>query len=258
MRRMHYYTKIITVLIAAAVSIFLFGSSGFCKEAHIRFATCEWEPYYGSKLLNQGYVTEITREALKRAGYTMSIEFVPWKRALYDAKNGYYDAVLGLYYTDERTNWLTYSKSYDQVQLVFFAKKGRKITWNRLLDLKRYTFGVWQGYVYSDEFDNASFLKKEAVRSNDLNLKKLMEKRVDLVPASEKVFLHWVKSNYPDRLSNLIIVPKPLSEKKLYHGFTKKNVQHQKYAAAFNKGLAAIKADGTFDRILQKHGFKLQ
>ena len=258
MRKILVFKKWVKVSIAVAAYIFMFSSSGFCGERYIRFVTCEWEPYYGSKLFNQGYVAELTREALKRVGYEMSIDFVPWKRALHDAKNGYYDALLGLYFNEERAQWVTYSQSIAEIQLVFFAKKGRQITWNKIEDLQGYTIGVRQGFVYTDEFDNASFLKKEAVRSDDLNLKKLLENRIDLILASRNVFLYWVKNNHPDKLENLVVVPKPLSKISIYHGFTKRNANNRSYVTDFDRGMEAIIADGTFEKILKKHGFKLQ
>jgi polar amino acid transport system substrate-binding protein len=226
------------------------------KRQTIHFVTVQWEPYYGPNLLNQGYITEITRAALKRVGYSMDIEFVPWKRALHDAKNGYYNGVLGLYYNEERSSWMTYSDSISSVELVFFVKEGNKIRWNSLEDLKPFRIGIERGFIYTEAFDNASFLQKEPVRNVELNLKKLLEGRIDMVAASRNVFLHWIKTRHPEKLERIEVVPNPLVENKIYNGFTINDPKHTDYVRDFNEGLRLIKQEGTYRQILEKHGFE--
>lgn len=255
MKKAHFLLKMILVSVIVTSGVFFVISSGHCKDRHIRFATVEWEPYWGSKMLNYGYMAEITKEALSRVGYTMEIHFVPWKRALHDVETGYYNALFGSYYNADRVEWLAYTDPVDAGQLVFFAKKENKITWNNLYDLKDYVIGTMQGYHYTDEFNNAGYLKRESVRKLELNIKKLLDDRIDLVCASRKVFLYAVNTNYPKALDQIWIVPKPLATHEIYHGFSKKDPNYFHYTLEFNKGLQIIKADGTFDAILKKHGF---
>jgi polar amino acid transport system substrate-binding protein len=254
MKRMRLWNALILASIIIATGVLQFVTTGFCSERHLRFVTVAWEPYYGPNLLSQGYVAEITRAALWRVGYTMQIDFVPWKRALHDAKNGYYNGVLGLFYSDERAEWMAYSESIASDQLVFFAKKGRMISWEKLEDLKLVTIGTEQGFVYTDEFDSAVFLKKEPVRNVELNLKKLLENRIDLVAASRNVFLHWINTESPDKLEQVQVIPKQLSENKIYNGFLKNDPLYETYVMDFNRGLQEIKADGTLAVIMKKHG----
>jgi polar amino acid transport system substrate-binding protein len=247
--------RLIIAVIIVAMSMTQFASIGYCKERHLQFGAVPWEPYYGPNLLNQGYVAEITKTALERVGYTMQIDFVPWKRVLHDASNGYYNAVLGLYYSDERAEWMVYSEPIAAVQLVFFEKKGRNIRWSKLEDLKSFTIGTELGFVYTDEFDNADYLTKEPVRNAELNLKKLLGNRIDLVAASRNVFLHWINTKFPDKLDQISIVPKQITENKIYNGFSRKDPKYYVYVRDFNRGLDMIKADGTLDKIMEKHGF---
>lgn len=256
MRTSAFSLRLKMMLLLLGTALFWLAPAAHCQTNHIRFATVTWEPYYGPNLLNQGYVADITREAFRRVGYTIQIDFVPWKRALHDAKIGYYNGVLGLYHSEERARWMTYSKPIAAVQLVFFSKKGRGITWDSLEDLKPYTIGIEREYVYTDAFDHAAFLKKEPVRKVELNLNKLIEKRIDLVAASRSVFLHYIKTSHPGMLPQIEVLPKPLSEQYIYNGFPKHDPGHMNTAASFNRGLDLIKADGTYDKILKRHGLK--
>jgi polar amino acid transport system substrate-binding protein len=237
------------------VILLLTTSFAFAQETRIRFTTLKWEPYYGPSLMNGGYFTDIVREAFKRVGYPISVKYVPWKRALYEGKQLYTDSLLGIYYSEERTEWLYYSEPVSEAENCFFAKKGRNITWNTLEDLKQYRIGIEQGYSYSEEFDEAKFLQKEPVRKIELNVKKLLEGRVDLVLASKKRFLYWLNNNNPQARELIEVVPHPLSSNRLYIAFPKKAAKSEEYLKAFNEGLQMIKADGTYANILLRHGF---
>jgi len=49
-------------------------------------------------------------------------------------------------------------------------------------------------------------------------------------------------------------VREPLQTARLVNGFSKTKPRSRELQEAFNKGLHAIKDDGTYGRILQKHG----
>ena len=106
------------------------------------------------------FFVEITREAFKRVGYDININWVPWKRAQELSFSGKYDALLGCYYTEERAKKLEYSAPVSSTEVVFFELKGRNITFSSLRDLSPYTIGVVRGYANTDEFDASDYLKK--------------------------------------------------------------------------------------------------
>jgi ABC-type amino acid transport substrate-binding protein len=54
------------------------------------------------------------------------------------------------------------------------------------------------------------------------------------------------KSNSADLVE---VVGKPLQVKPLYIGFTKKNIESEKYKADFDKAFLSLKADGTYNKI---------
>ena len=228
---------------------------GYAQDKTIRFVTLNWEPYYGKTLPNNGYCSDIVRSACKRAGYEISIDFVPWKRAVYETKNHYFDALLGLFYSTERAEWLLYSEPFSESEMVLFSLQGREITWSTLEDLKPYRIGIEHGYSYSPEFDKADFLQKMSVRKLELNIKKLLEERIDLIAASRKSLLFWVNTHQPEIRRQLRIVPKPISSNKLYVAFPKELPNANAYVKAFNEGLRQIRADQTYAAILENHGF---
>ncbi|MCX7078093.1 MAG: amino acid ABC transporter substrate-binding protein, partial [Pseudomonas sp.] len=49
-------------------------------------------------------------------------------------------------------------------------------------------------------------------------------------------------------------LPKPLSENSLHILVSLKNPEHQQIVAGFDREIAAMKADGSYDRLLRQHG----
>lgn len=235
--------------------LFVTDKNIFAESKHIRFAAVEWEPYYGSKLEGQGYFTALTKASLNKVGYTMSIDFIPWKRAIHDTKNLYYNGVLGLYYSDERASLFEYSKPVDVAEIVLLFNKGSMIDWNAIEELRSLRIGTIMGYVYSRAFDEATFLQKEPVRKMDLNFKKFMTGKIDAIADEKKVLLYWINLNYPNLKNSVEIAPKNIATNILFNGFCRNDPNYLRYVRAFNKGLEMIRADGTYEKILKQYGF---
>ncbi|MNC78245.1 hypothetical protein D3C75_1304110 [compost metagenome] len=49
-------------------------------------------------------------------------------------------------------------------------------------------------------------------------------------------------------------LPKPLSENGLHILVSLKNPQHEQIVAGFDRAILAMKADGTYARIMKRHG----
>jgi ABC-type amino acid transport substrate-binding protein len=71
----------------------------------------------------------------------------------------------------------------------FLVKKGSKIQYIKLEDLKKYTIGTILGFAYPKSFEEATFLKKSPIAGENTQLlKKLIKSRVDLVICDRTVF----------------------------------------------------------------------
>ncbi len=228
----------------------------FAQPKTITLATDAFAPYYGDGILNQGFVTEITREALKRSGYDLTMEFMTWKRAMELSRQGRYSGVLGAYYTAKRNRDFVYSIPVARVEVVLMSRKGANIAYTTLEALKPYRIGTIRGYTNTKAFDSADFLSKDPVEKNEQNLKKLINNRVDLVINSRAVLQHVITTKMPYVAHLVEFVEPPLQISDLYVMFTRKDPNHETYVNALNKGYGTMKRDGTLDEILTRHGFK--
>ena len=247
-----------TIISASLIGMFVlvvFITSGFSEENRkVCLATSNWEPYYGDALPGNGFYAEITRAAFQRVGIEFIVEFHPWNRALEMSKRGKFDGLLGAYYNEERSRYFTYTDSVYESQEVFFCKKDAQISYASLNDLSKYMIGVVRGWGSIEILKKAN-LNLDEVTDHDMNIKKLMAGRIDLICTEKIALLNLIQTKYPQWKDAIKIVPRPLVTLKIFNPISNKIPNHEKIVKDFNRGLKMIKDDGTFEKILTKHGF---
>jgi polar amino acid transport system substrate-binding protein len=81
-----------------------------------------------------------------------------------------------------------------------------------------------------------------------------MAKRIDLMISSKAFLLNMIATQFPEWKEEIDVVQPPYKVEKLHNVISKNIADASTIVADFNRGLQMIKDDGTFDRILQKHG----
>jgi polar amino acid transport system substrate-binding protein len=244
--------------IAILLTIILLSSvSSFAAEKRFTLATVDFPPYYASGLPENGWVSEVVRTALETQGYKVEIRFMPWAKAVKYTKQGYYDALLGAFYTEERAESYYFSAPISQARTGFFKWKENDISFKELTDLKNYKVGVVKGYATSKAFDAADYLNKVVVTSDDVGLKMLFNKSLDLftgTQASIEYLLEQVLEEKEAGISEAVEFIKPvLAMNKMYVAISKKAVDADLKLIDFNQGLRTIYLDGTFRKVKMKH-----
>ena len=226
------------------------------NEKDVSLAVLNWQPYVGEKLDNFGFGAEILIEAFERAGYKAKLNFMPWARALKDTEAGKYDAVCFGYYSEKRARIYALSNPFAKSILGFYKQKDSDIFYTNLQNLKPYRIGVVRSYVNTAEFDAADYLKKEEVNSEMLNLKKLLNKRVDLILIDKFVGQFLINTSFQKNKSDFEFIEPPLKIQPMYVMFSIKIKNYEHKLKDFNIGLKQIADDGTIIKIMAKHGFK--
>ena len=68
-----------------------------------------WFPYtFNKNDVSKGLHVDLVKKALAKSGIVAVIEPLPWKRCLFSAKKGRYDAVISASYKQERAEYLYY------------------------------------------------------------------------------------------------------------------------------------------------------
>ena len=226
--------------------------AGVTADEELRLATIDWDPFYAEDVPEQGFITAIAREALDRAGYDSSVDFIPWERAMYDVEQGVRDVLLGAYYSDERAETFAFSDSmYDtEIGLVALEDLGRD-SYDSLRDLTDYTIGYGRGWAHGEEFDEADYLDKVPEDDNVLNVRKLYADRIDMIAKNRDRFFAIVEDEGYDPERAVFLEP-PLEQSGLYMAFSRELEDVDEIVADFNAALAEMREDGTYDEILDR------
>ncbi len=83
-----------TGLIIITCAVALFPPRPCIAQSMLKFATVNAPPLCDETLPDGGLYTAITRKAFQRAGYTLEIKFMPWKRAFELTKSGNCDGLM--------------------------------------------------------------------------------------------------------------------------------------------------------------------
>jgi polar amino acid transport system substrate-binding protein len=232
----------------------LFGRELAAGDQNISIVATEYPPYYGSELQNKGFITEIVIAAFDRSGYDASVRFLPWQRAFDGTKAGNYPVLYTMWYRKEREQWFEFSDALPPNEMVFFKRVGDDISFNKFEDLKPYTIGVVRGYANPPGFDEAG-LTTEVVTDDTLNLNKLLRGRIDLVLIDKIVGQHILNINHAQHKHEVEWMKSPVGVETQHLVVSKRAPDSRAILDNFNRGLAAIIADGTVSQIMRKHGF---
>lgn len=238
-----------------AIFALLLGSATAAAQT-ITAAGDPWPPFLDPDHPQQGVSVELVREALATQGHQLNFSFLPFQRALDGVKEAEYDMVVSAWRTQEREKFLTFSEAYLSNDLKFIKRKGDPFEYAGLDSLSGKTVGTVRGYGYGDGFEKASNFKRDEAAALMPSILKLIGGRIDLTLEDELVAKSLISKENPALLEQIEFVATPLSSNGMHVAAGLKNPKHAEFIAAFNKGLQTIKANGTFDAILQRNGIK--
>ncbi|OHD26795.1 MAG: hypothetical protein A2086_00875 [Spirochaetes bacterium GWD1_27_9] len=171
-----------------------------------------------------------------------------------------YDLVLTYSKKPEREVYLIYAKeSHIDFSWNFFLRKedAGKYKFEAFNDLKGVKIGATKGFSYSDEFWKAyddGILTLDVITKNELQMDKLLAKRIDLMPLNTQATLYEAKrGGFLDKITYL---PKPIKSKPYYNTFVKKSNYPNlaEIIKKYDEILKEMKKDGTLKTILAKYG----
>lgn len=238
----------------------------------ISLATLDWPPYISEKLCNRGWVFQLAVALLVKQGYQVSVEFMPWARAVKEVESGRIDVLFPEYPIEAtapsdsysgfyRLDLLALSDAFPGGEVAFVKRKNYSVSFQGDLSLlSKELIGVVRGYQNTREFDalmdQGRLNITEAV--NDLQLVRLLAaKRVNLIVGDPEAFKSSIRlSDLSDpqksRLLKAIEPVKPVLQYNNLHFAVSKRAQNwQDKQAAINQALSEFKNSGEIDRFIQ-------
>lgn len=223
------------------------------QAERLRLATSVWAPYVDGNLPGSGLAVDLVTNALERAGYEYSLSIGSWPRTLEGAKIGVYDVIPAAWYTEERAADLLFSRPYLTNRLKFIKRRGDAIVFSEPSDLKGRTIGVVAGYAYGPRFEQLRGVRKWENNHVIQSLLRLVNGQVDLALGDEWVLRHEIAQYLRNSAEGLEILPQPLEVRDLHLAVSRQHPRHEAIVQAFDAAMEAMRKDGTYERIIDRH-----
>ena len=189
-------------------------------------------------------------EAYRRIGQPVTIAAMPWKRALDGADNNL-NGIGGLYKTAGRLEKYDYSDKLLDETLLIYVRKGHPFPFQTIADLKGRSVGVIRGWSYGDAFDDAragGLFTVEEAAGDDQTFAMLDVGHIDCIIAIREAADATVAAHgWGPEFEPLAV---PLSSTPSYVAFNKAAGKEDELHR-FNDAIAAMRADGTFQRLTE-------
>ncbi len=247
--------KIFLLLI---ISLFTFT---LVAQKSLKIGSDEWSPFHYAGKSNEveGFTVDLVKETLKTMEVSINDHKIyPWKRVLKMVFDGSLDAVFTTTKTAEREeNCYFPSESLTDFSYVFFIRKEDKgkINFTSISDLSNQKIGIVNGFSYTKEF--MEFIKNEkaveAVDTGNLNIKKLLKKRVDIIVMPRRVGIKLLEEL--DTNKKILMLETPLDVSHLYMMFSKKTMKSE-FAQRFSQALKEFKLTPQYREIKKKYNWK--
>ncbi|MCP4983485.1 MAG: transporter substrate-binding domain-containing protein [Gammaproteobacteria bacterium] len=239
-----------TIIIILTLSALLSPARG----ADVQLMSTDFPPYFAAGLPNGGPLTEIVTEAFAKVGHEANIQFVPWARAMEYAKVGKVDGLHGGWHSKERENWFVFSDPLPGNELVFYKRRGAKpdkfTTYEKL---KPCTIGIVKEYRNPAAFETAD-LQTDVADSDQTNLRKLANNRIDLVLIERALAEYLLKTELPEYKGQLEALEPAVETLPIHILISRKIENHRELVDDFNRGLKRLISQGKVSEILEKHG----
>ena len=197
-----------------------------------------------------GFDIDIVRAVAAKAGLEVKFVNTPWEGIFNALKQGDRDLLVSsITITDERKQSMDFTAPYFDAHQLIAVKADSKVA--RFDDLKNLRVGVQTGTTGDETVSKLQGKNSTSIKrfeSTPLALKELEAGGIDAVVADNGVVINYVANNASNRFR---MVNDPAFVPEQYGIAVRKG--NAELLAKLNQGLAAIRADGTYDRIHAKY-----
>ncbi len=225
------------------------------KEIVVGFNHVAWPPYLIKEANGKlhGILIDVMKAIASKHGFSVKITPLPEKRAIRGMAEGHMDAY------SKAKEWVADPNAYlwtdpvvNSTDVLIFPKD-RPVGFETPKDLMGKKIGAILGYRYPllEPYFADGRIERDDVKKDSLMLGKLLRGRDDAAVINRLVAL-WVIRQNPEFKGQFAFSAKPVGEAGCRFMFTAKQ-DWGPFIEVFNKELAAMKADGRLDAIIQNY-----
>lgn len=210
--------------------------------------------YYQNNGELTGFCIELIDAIAKEIDVDVQYKVYPWKRLILNAQQGSIDAIMPLFKTSEREEYLTFNGlglAPETNQFFTLVDSAISFEGKNLSDLTSYRIGVVEEYSYGESFDSFDFPQKDITRNDAHLVEMFMHNRFDIGVGNRYVVQYFAKLAGIEQ--TIRFLDPPITQEILYLGFVKKrNVSG--VAEKFAHQLQLYKKTPSYDQLINKYG----
>lgn len=212
----------------------------------------DFRPFTDPSLPNGGLLTEIVTAAFAEAGVAIApIEFLPWKRGYGDTLERKVDATFPYLKSAEREGEMEFSDSAYDVRAVAVFAADSNLDYTGPESLKGRSICLPLGYDLKATVDNAEVTVGAQPRDLSQCAKIVAAHRADFFVENTFTVRQIIKEQ--DAAKDLKIASQPIHSNSNHVIVAKSHPKAKEILAAFNEGLAKLKASGKYNEIVTRH-----
>jgi polar amino acid transport system substrate-binding protein len=198
-----------------------------------------------------GFDIEVVSAIAAKAGFEVKFVNTPWEGMFNTLGNGDRDILVSaITINEERKGTMDFSDPYFNAQQLIAVKENSKVS--KFADLKKLKVGVQTGTTGDEAVSKLLGKTNTNIKrfeSTPLALKELEAGGVDAVVADNGVVVNYVANNTASKFKS--VADSAAFESEQYGIAVKKG--NAELLGLINKGLATIRADGSYDQIYTKY-----
>jgi len=246
--------KKIFILLAIMSIIFCLLSDN-TRAQYLEVVTEQYPPYnYEEDGKVKGVGTEVVEEVLKEAKISYNISVLPWARALKLAETKKNILIYCISRTEKREKLYTWVGIIAPINFYIYALKSRNDIPEiiKLDQAKPYKIGTVNQDALDQYLTEQRFPNIDRANLNEVNIKKLFMRRIDLWPMSEYTANYIAKKNgFDSKKMKKVYELKGFSGGNQYMAIS--NSTDRKILRKIQNALEKVKEDGRYQTILNKY-----
>ncbi len=228
----------------------------FAKEIKLVTGT-DYAPFTSPDLPKGGVISDVVSHVFRKMGYTVSLQYFPWKRGMKRVGSLENDATFPYAITREREEEFLYSRPINRLTVSIFQRVSVGRHYGTPQDLVGLTYCQPLGYKTEDELVpllNASVINRLRADTVDSCLERLGSGRADFVALNNLVVwagAHRIWSGEEQRVIEEAETPLNTSTEHLI--ISRHHPEGDKLITEFNRTYQILLDDGTLKEIWTKH-----
>ena len=234
--------------------VFISGGSLAAVPVPVLLVSNVWPPYVSTTPWD-GLTAELSKAALDAAGIPATLQYYPWLRCEEMLRSGLAFAAFPYAINAARHTEFDFSTELLGSSARFFYLKSHFPSpppFQQLGDLKNLRIAGTAGYWYEPAFRQTGLTLDMSV-DEEASFNKLKLGRVDLVPENEAHGWWLINKQFPGQAALFSTLARTFDHTNFYLMVSRRYPASAALLARLNQGLAQIRANGVYARILAKY-----